>query len=608
MSAASAKRSPKRLRRSKQRARLTSDDVTAELLQNMRGGNKQAILVALTFFENLTPELVRGLVLLLGKDDVMFLPRVRKIDVATAAELAEFPGGVSLPALKHLGRDLADALIGGQSALQLSGIRRLDRPTAEIVSHAAPVVFLDGLAKLTKPVARALAAGTADIILSGLSNPGRQTLAAFAEGSESAEVGLLGLDGITSRSLDVGLASALVAINKDLRLGGVRFLEEPVASVLGGCHGALHLPLLYRVDNRSLAALAQVPGSLDLSGLGALPPVGAGVRALVGRTRPFYLSEWCKMGRKARVLLESSRGIEWLARQPAELPPSRRDQLRNRKLRQEVRKEVAQSICHDVFAAVSGGKRGACTATWARWLTEEVDLGGAALANRRGRSGVSCWDVYYFLSEGRAKALAAGNDLLQNYCHDQACKRAEKLSESTNSKKFEDGEHLYRSLYVTARRGALTAWKKYDEGRGQAVSLDAEDPATDRSWSASLPDDKQSEAAKKIGQSESPETEIVAQAEKEYAEAGRRLRDLQAEGKGNIREAKKKCSDALIWLEWVREAVRRAENGLEKKFGQQEFAGIFLDRHPWSPVSQSRLSRVIGSKRAELRRQRKKQL
>jgi hypothetical protein len=608
MTASLVKRPAKRRRRATRKTPPRSDDFRAELQQRLLAGDKEAIMFTVALVEKLTPELARQIVQLLNEAGFIWLPKVRKLDVASAAELSKCSTMLSLPGLKRLDSELASALLGKQTMLGLNGLRHIDQPTAELLSRAVPGVILENVVKITTRVARTLAAGNATIYFHGLINPSRQILAAMAEGSENCQGGLFGLSGITTRSLTVACASSLIAIKKDLLLDGVRMISAPVAAVLGHCYGSLSLPSLYRLDNQSLVALARVPGVLDLSGLVALPDGGSGstgIRALMARSAPFYLSEHCTMRRKDRMLLETSPKLEFLARRPVEITPSLADQLHNRKLSLASRISVAESICQAVVEALAEGKPGGCRATYAQWLNKKLDCGPQALAGCSRPAGVSCWDVYYFLSQLRAADLADGNKILEDYCHQHACEKGVKLSESKRQRRFQDGKHLYRTLFIIATNDAIDALRKYNKTRDRLISLDSEDPETGRPRSEKIDSENQKGTVKKkidYSIAATLEAEILAGAEREYTEAERHHHELQAKGKGNRRRAKKEHENALIWLEWTREEFRRAENGGEKKLRQQEFAEMYSQKYPWRPVEQSRLSRVINSKRRELKK------
>lgn len=600
--------------------------------QFWKAGDRDSCVLMTTRLETLTPERARVIVRTLGSGTLIPLFRLRTLDVAAAEELSKASAAVSLPSLTALDRQVAGALVGKSKNLKiyaLDGLKSLDHDAAAVLARGCALLRLNGLRSMSGKTASALSRGAGQLFLDGPQKPTQECLEGLARGSKlcADSASLISLGGITTRALSVKplrrgrrsgfkveveskparptkkdneLLYGLTRIRRTLSLGGVRYISTETAEVLRRCRRGLFLPSVYFLESRALAALARLPGTLDLSGIRRLPVDGmAGVYALVSRKGPCDLGRWCIMGRRARMLLRAVGQLRLADRRPAELPPSRAHELHDPKLSWSRRDEVAKSICRDVFEAIASTGPAACEQPLSRWLTERVDVELGPLVVGRGPSGASCLEVCYYLAGTVAAKMAQGDSILQQACQDQAYLHCVKRSEEAEVTAINGGGHLFKFLVTMVSNAARDGARSYRRTRGESSSYDAQDEVTGFAWADKLAHKEPVAAVESMGISTTPadlEAEVLAQAEIDCAVAERELQALQSKGGGNRRRAKKIWLDALLWLEWTREKRRWSEKG-ERKLGQQKFIEIFRQRHPGLPADQTRLSRVIKQRR-----------
>jgi len=556
---------------------------------------------------DLNPDVARKIIRSSTPEDIVWFPRVEKIDIPIARELAKARAAVSLGGLTELDAGVAKALVRDDGVAQwlgLDGLVQLDKTTAAVLAKGRGVLTLNGVPELDASVARLLGASQRDLHFRGLKQPGVETLAALAEGSCNVSYGHLHLDGIATKDLDQATAEVLAQINRTLDLGRVTHVDEKVAKVLARCQGGLSLPGVYRLTDRSLAYLAEVPGQLDLSGLREIPAEGrsSGVHTLMARQRSFVLSRYCRMGRAARMLLRcAGERLRFFDAEPAGPHSQRSEQLfvndDDKKLSWERRAQLAKEICWDVFRALAGDETDAHTAPWSRWMNEEVGLSLRQRALGLRSEGDRCSHVYYFLAMKVAKGEANQDQIAEDLCLTKSLGKLEKLICRKTPLRIRDGggDGLFSYLYEVVKRDVRGVLKQYHGVRMLSADVELANFLSDAMCS---PQDRATAVAKL--------ERFIGQAERDYQSSKTTLEKAKAE-KGNRRRAQADYDEALIWREWLGAIFKRLEEeeGAEdlKPLTQEEFVEILNASYPEMKISQSKVSRTISARRrAGLRR------
>ncbi len=556
---------------------------------------------------DLNPDVARKIIRSSTPEDIVWFPRVEKIDIPSARELARARAAVSLSGLTELDAGVATALVRDDGVVQwlgLDGLVQLDKTTAAALAKGRGVLTLNGLPELAASVARLLGASQRDLHFRGLKQPGVETLAALAEGSRNVSYGHLHLDGIATKDLDQATAEVLAQINRTLHLGRVTHVDEKVAKVLARCQGGLSLPGVYRLTDRSLTYLAEVPSQLDLSGLREMPSEErrSGVHALMARKRSFVLSRYCRMGRTAKMLLRcAGERLCFSNAEPAGPDLPRCKQLiiedDDKKLSWERRVQMAKEICRDVFRALAGDETNAHTAPWSRWMTEEVGLSVRQRALGIRSEGDRCSHVYYFLAMKVAKGEANQDQIAEDLCLTKSLGKLEKLICRNTPLRIREGggDGLFSYLYEVVKRDVRRVLKKYNGIRNLSTDTELANFLSD---ALSSPQDRAAGIAKLEG--------FIAEAEHDYQSAKAALEKANAE-KGNRRGAQADYDEALIWREWLGAILQRLEEeeGVEnsKPLTQEEFVEMLNASYPEMKISQSKVSRTISARRrAGLRR------
>jgi hypothetical protein len=556
---------------------------------------------------DLNPDVARKIIRSSTPEDIVWFPCVEKIDIPIARELAKARAAVSLSGLTELDAGVAKALVRDDGVAQwlgLDALAQLDEPAAAALAKGRGVLTLNGLPELDASVARLLGASQRDLHFRGLKQPGVETLAALAEGSRNVSYGHLHLDGIATKDLDQATAEALAQINRTLHLGRVTHVDEKVAKVLARCQGGLSLPGVYRLTDRSLTYLAEVPSQLDLSGLREMPSEErrSGVHALMARKRSFVLSRYCRMGRTAKMLLRcAGERLCFSNAEPAGPDLPRCKQLiiedDDKKLSWERRVQMAKEICRDVFRALAGDETNAHTAPWSRWMTEEVGLSVRQRALGIRSEGDRCSHVYYFLAMKVAKGEANQDQIAEDLCLTKSLGKLEKLICRNTPLRIRErgGDGLFSYLYEVVKRDVRRVLKQYHGIRMLSADVELANFLSD---ALSSPQDRAAAIAKLEG--------FIAQAEHDYQAAKAALEKANAE-KGNRRGAQADYDEALIWREWLGAILQRLEEeeGVEnsKPLTQEEFVEMLNASYPEMKISQSKVSRTISARRrAGLRR------
>jgi len=241
---------------------LTADDVPLVRLMS-----REQVGARLESLESLdTPQAVVTARALAAATTSIALPRVRRISVAAARELAAFKGNVlALDGLMDLAPDEAEALAAVQaSQVRLNGLRELSPETAAALAHCGipetTDLHLDGLLTLSPEAAEALAGFTGNrLLLNGL-----RALAPEAGESLAKARCRIGFEGVrkaldeldTIRVEHVALLRLAARPAQAISLRNVTTVDTvATATQLAGLPGRLVLPGLRQVSPRTFAAL-----------------------------------------------------------------------------------------------------------------------------------------------------------------------------------------------------------------------------------------------------------------------------------------------------------------------------------------------------------------
>lgn len=228
---------------------------------------REAVAVRLESLESLdTPEAVVTARTLAASTTHVVLPKVRRLSVAAARELAAFKGqSLVCDGLTELTPDVAEALAAVQvPKVSLNGVRELSPETAACLARCGipqlTDLHLDGLPTVTPETARALAGFSGGrLFLNGLGELSPEAATALAVAPFSIECAgvskrLADLDAVTADDIEMLMLAARQPLPVLLKNAATVDSAE-TAAMLATLPGRLCLPALRRVSPKTLTAL-----------------------------------------------------------------------------------------------------------------------------------------------------------------------------------------------------------------------------------------------------------------------------------------------------------------------------------------------------------------
>lgn len=237
----------------------------------------------------LTPQLAAAY--MKAQRGVLRFPRVRSLDAATAAKLAEHPAGLSLSitaidakvaralaaskgsielnGIQTLSGDVADALASGQAQLTMEGLGEISSvPLARKFGRQLGVLRFPRIQKLDNAVADAISGGQARLHLPGLRELTHEGLAArLGEPGKAADLPLVEV--VTPQT-----AAGLARGGANIYLPSVKKLDAATAASLMNHQGTLQLSSLQDIPPEGIASLLRNQGPLSIGAIQAFGPAG----------------------------------------------------------------------------------------------------------------------------------------------------------------------------------------------------------------------------------------------------------------------------------------------------------------------------------------------
>ena len=228
---------------------------------------REAVGVRLESLDSLdTPAAAATARALAASTTLVVLPKVRRLSVAAARELAAFKGtSLVCDGLTELAPDVAEALAAVQVPhVSLNGLREMSAETAACLARCGiPQVtdlHLDGLPTLTSEAARALAGFSGGrLFLNGLGELSPEAAAALAAAPFAIECAgatkrLADLAAVTAD--DIGMLKLAARQSRSILLRNAATIDSAeTAALLAALPERLYMPALRRISPKTLTAL-----------------------------------------------------------------------------------------------------------------------------------------------------------------------------------------------------------------------------------------------------------------------------------------------------------------------------------------------------------------
>lgn len=217
--------------------------------------------------ENLTPQSAAEY--MKAERGLLRFHRVRALDPATAAKLAEHAGGVSLPSIAALDANVARALAASKASIELNGIQALPGDVAGALAAGQAQLTMEALRELTSvPLAQKFSRQPGVLRFPHVQQLDAPIATAISGGA--VRLHMPGLRQLTHE----GLAARLGEPGKAADLPHVEVLNAKVAAGLARGGSNVYLPAVKKLDNETAASLVNHEGALQLSSLQDIPPEG----------------------------------------------------------------------------------------------------------------------------------------------------------------------------------------------------------------------------------------------------------------------------------------------------------------------------------------------
>jgi hypothetical protein len=215
--------------------------------------------------EELTPELAAKYSKAVSSS--LVFPRVKNVDVQTAAVLARHPTGVKLSGIAKLDAPVANELAKARAVLGLDGLPNLDPVIAGILATSNALLSLEGIDKLDSlPLAQKIGRQIGTLRFPRIRQVDKNVADALANGPIT--LSMPGLEELTHRGLAEKIAKAEMAVN----LPNLKQFNADAAA--GLCAGVcdVYLPSLVELPADAAKAFGQHEGVLQLHGVQAAAP------------------------------------------------------------------------------------------------------------------------------------------------------------------------------------------------------------------------------------------------------------------------------------------------------------------------------------------------